>query len=82
MVVVLAYLGRRVGHRTKKVVDANDSELSSGAIALRLATPEYAPGENIEFRNLKVKTITVNLDEQAEACSTWYILAFEERCSL
>jgi hypothetical protein len=41
----------------RKVVDANDSKLSSGAIALSLATPEDAPGENIEFRNLKVKRL-------------------------
>jgi hypothetical protein len=48
--MVVIYNGR-------KVVDANDSKLSSGAIALSLATPEDAPGENIEFRNLKVKRL-------------------------
>jgi hypothetical protein len=48
--MVVVYNGR-------KAVDANDSKLSSGAIALSLATPEDAPGENIEFRNLKVKRL-------------------------
>ena len=48
--MVVIYNGR-------KVVDAHDSKLSSGAIALSLATPEDAPGENIEFRNLKVKRL-------------------------
>jgi hypothetical protein len=48
--MVVVYNGR-------KVVDASDSKLSSGAIALSLATPEDAPGENIEFRNLKVKRL-------------------------
>lgn len=46
-----------VVYNGRKVVDANDSKLSSGAIALSLATPEDAPGENIEFRNLKVKRL-------------------------
>jgi len=48
--MVVVYNGR-------KVVDAEDSKLSSGAIALSLATPEDAPGENIAFRNLKVKRL-------------------------
>jgi len=48
--MVVIYNGR-------KVVDAHDSKLTSGAIALSLATPEDAPGENIEFRNLKVKRL-------------------------
>jgi hypothetical protein len=46
-----------VVYNGRKVVDANDSKLSSGAIALSLASPEEAPGENIEFRNLKVKRL-------------------------
>jgi hypothetical protein len=46
-----------VVYNGRKVVDANDSKLSSGAIALSLATPEDAPGENIEFRNLKVRRL-------------------------
>ena len=46
-----------VVYNGRKVVDAEDSKLSSGAIALSLATPEDAPGENIEFRNLKVKRL-------------------------
>jgi hypothetical protein len=46
-----------VVYNGKKVVDANDSKLSSGAIALSLATPEDAPGENIAFRSLKVKRL-------------------------
>jgi hypothetical protein len=48
--MVVIYNGR-------KVVDASDSKSTSGAIALSLATPEDAPGENIEFRNLKVKRL-------------------------
>ena len=38
-------------------MDANDTKLSAGAIALSLATPEDAPGENIAFRSLKVKRL-------------------------
>ncbi len=41
----------------KKVVDAHDSKLSAGAIALSLATPEDAPGAKIEFRSLKIKRL-------------------------
>jgi len=41
----------------RKVVDGHDSKRSAGAIALSLATPADAPGENIEFRNLKVKRL-------------------------
>ena len=46
-----------VVYNGRKVVDVHDSKLSSGAIALSLATPEDAPGENIEFRNLKIKRL-------------------------
>jgi hypothetical protein len=40
-----------------KTVDAHDSRSATGHIGLELATPEDAPGENIEFRNLKVKRL-------------------------
>jgi hypothetical protein len=46
-----------VVYNDRKVVDASDAKRSSGAIALSLATPEDAPGENIEFRSLKVKRL-------------------------
>jgi hypothetical protein len=41
----------------RKVVDGNDSKLAAGPIALSLATPADAPGENIEFRNLKIRRL-------------------------
>ena len=47
-----------VVYNGKKVVDGNDSKRrGAGAIALSLATPEDAPGENIAFRGLKVKRL-------------------------
>ena len=39
----------------KKTVDVNDSSFASGPISIALATPEDAPGEDIAFRNLKIK---------------------------
>lgn len=41
----------------KKTVDVNDSSSTSGVISLHLATPEDAPGENVAFRNLKIKRL-------------------------
>jgi hypothetical protein len=48
--IVVLYNGR-------KVVDAHDSKLTTGAIGLQLAHPEDARGADIEFRNLKVKRL-------------------------
>ena len=41
----------------EKTVDVNDSRYTSGLISLDLATPDDAPGENIAFRNLKIKRL-------------------------
>lgn len=41
----------------KKTVDVNDSKYATGLISLHLATPDDAPGENIAWRNLKIKRI-------------------------
>jgi hypothetical protein len=41
----------------RKVVDAHNDRLKSGAIGLQWAHPEDAPGTKIEFRNLKVKRL-------------------------
>src|SRR5262245_24477551 len=41
----------------KKVVDAHDSRLKSGAIGLQSAHAEDPPGAGVEFRNLKIKRL-------------------------
>jgi hypothetical protein len=48
--IVVLYNGR-------KVVDAHDSTLASGAIGLQSAHPVDPPGAKVEFRNLKVKRL-------------------------
>lgn len=48
--IVVIYNGR-------KVVDAHDSRLTSGAIGLQSAHPVDPPGANVEFRNLKIKRL-------------------------
>ena len=47
---VILYNGR-------KVVDAHDTKLESGAIGLQWAHPEDAPGTKVEFRNIKVRRL-------------------------
>ena len=47
---VILYNGR-------KVVDAHDTKLESGAIGLQWAHPENAPGTKVEFRNIKVRRL-------------------------
>jgi hypothetical protein len=47
---VILYNGR-------KVVDAHDTKLESGAIGLQWAHPEDAPGTKVEFRNVKVRRL-------------------------
>jgi len=46
-----------VVYNGKKVVDAHDSKLESGAIGLQSAHAADPPGAGIEFRNLKVKRL-------------------------
>ncbi len=48
--IVVLYNGR-------KVVDAHDSKLASGAIGLQSAHAEDPPGAKVEFRNLKIKRL-------------------------
>lgn len=48
--IVVLYNGR-------KVVDAHDSRLASGAIGLQSAHPVDPPGAKVEFRNLKIKRL-------------------------
>ena len=48
--LVVLYNGR-------KVVDAHDARLASGAIGLQSAHPVDPPGAKVEFRNLKIKRL-------------------------
>ena len=48
--IVVLYNGR-------KVVDAHDSRLASGAIGLQSAHPVDPPGSKVEFRNLRIKRL-------------------------
>ena len=41
----------------KKVVDAHDSRLKTGAVGLQSAHAEDPPGATIQFRNLKIKRL-------------------------
>lgn len=48
--IVVLYNGR-------KVVDAHDARLTSGAIGLQSAHPVDPPGSGVEFRNLRIKRL-------------------------